>query len=206
VALISFNANVSQKELTRKLNLPLCVIPDTGIDIKSIIIHLKTRVTRQETQALEKNASTWQTMLDGLALSLAGMCGIHCLLTPLLLIAFPIIGSSFFMNEDFHKWMLLAVLPTTGLAIFLGCRRHKDFLVILLSISGFILLCVAIYNHDHSHAHAHGKHSGHGWISRESLLTTLGGIIMVSAHVRNFRLCRKAKQTGFKDSGCSCHS
>ncbi|MDE0821371.1 MAG: MerC domain-containing protein [Opitutales bacterium] len=161
-------------------------------------------MTRQETQTLGKNAPRWQAMLDGIAMSLAGVCGIHCLLTPLLLIAFPIIGSSFFMNEAFHMWMLIAVLPTTGLAIFLGCRRHKDFPVILLSIGGFILLCIAILNHGHTHNH--GNHAGHGWISRESLLTSLGGIVMVSAHIRNFRLCRKANQSGRNDSGCSCHS
>jgi hypothetical protein len=204
LALLIFNANVSQKALTRKLNLSTWAHPDTGIDIKSIKNPFRYKVTKQETQTLGKNAPRWQAMLDGIAMSLAGVCGIHCLLTPLLLIAFPIIGSSFFMNEAFHKWMLITVLPTTGLAIFLGCRRHKDFPVILLSIGGFILLCIAILNHDHTHNH--GNHAGHSWISRESLLTTLGGIVMVSAHVRNFRLCRKASQSGRNDSGCSCHS
>ncbi len=142
-------------------------------------------------------------MLDGIAVSLAGVCGVHCLLLPLLLIAFPIIGSSFFVNAAFHKWMLAAVLPTTGLAIFLGCRRHKDLPVILLSIGGFALLCLGILNHGHSHDHV--GHAGHHWFSMESILTTLGGIVMVSAHVRNFRLCRKAKQSDQKDDGCSCH-
>ena len=141
----------------------------------------------------------WQFTLDGVAMSLAGVCGVHCLLMPVLLIAFPIVGSSFFSHIAFHQWMLMAVLPTTGLAILLGCRQHKDFLVFLLSIGGFALLCVAAYGHGHEHPHASTE-----WLSRESIITSLGGFVMASAHLRNFLLCRKANQTDSGESSCAC--
>lgn len=154
--------------------------------------------TKSETATISK----WQYLLDGLAMSLAGVCGIHCLLMPILLITFPLLGSSFFTNVSFHQWMLLAVLPTTGLAILLGCRQHKDFLVFLLSLGGFALLCFATVVHGHEHPHpATGSPV---WLSHESILTSLGGLVMVSAHVRNFMLCRKANQSGEDKSSCGC--
>lgn len=144
----------------------------------------------------------WQFTLDGVAMSLAGVCGVHCLLMPVLLIAFPIVGSSFFVNLAFHQWMLMAVLPTTGLAILLGCRQHKDSLVFLLSIGGFFLLCFAALGHGHDHPHASTAPTE--WLSRESILTSLGGLVMVSAHLRNFLLCRKANRSGAGESSCGC--
>ena len=65
-------------------------------------------------------------LLDRLAISMAVVCGIHCLVTPILLVALPIIGTTFWVNENFHLWMLFLVIPTTCLALFSGCRRHKD--------------------------------------------------------------------------------
>ena len=144
----------------------------------------------------------WRFALDGLAMSLAGVCGIHCLLMPVLLIGFPLLGSSFFSHVAFHQWMLMAVLPTTGLAVLLGCRQHKDFLVFLLSIGGFALLCFAAFGHGHEHPHP--STASTEWFSRESILTSLGGLVMVSAHLRNFLLCRKANREGSRDSSCSC--
>jgi len=121
---------------------------------------------------------------------------------PVLLIAFPLVGSSFFVDLAFHQWMLLAVLPTTGLAILLGCRQHKDLRVFLLSIGGFALLCFAAFGHGHEHPHELTTSSE--WLSRESILTSLGGLVMVSAHLRNFLLCRKANRSGSDESSCSC--
>ena len=34
-------------------------------------------------------------LLDRLAISMAVVCGIHCLVTPILLVALPIIGTTF---------------------------------------------------------------------------------------------------------------
>ncbi|MFP6900492.1 MAG: MerC domain-containing protein [Opitutales bacterium] len=144
----------------------------------------------------------WQFALDGVAMSLAGVCGIHCLLMPVLLIAFPLWGSNFFVDLAFHKWMLIAVLPTTGLAILLGCRQHKDFLVFLLSIGGFALLCFATFGHGHDHPHPSSASTN--WLTRESILTSLGGLVMVSAHLRNFLLCRYANRSDSDKSSCSC--
>ena len=157
---------------------------------------------QKDTKPLVGNTtSKWQFALDGVAMSLAGVCGIHCLLMPVLLITFPLLGSSLFTHGAFHQWMLVAVLPTTALAILLGCRRHKDFWVLLLSLGGFALLCFAAFGHGHSH---HGSEFSAEWLTHESSLTSLGGLIMVSGHLRNFLLCRKANKSGADKSSCAC--
>jgi len=84
------------------------------------------------------------SILDHLAISMAVICAFHCLITPLLLVVLPIIATTFWVNENFHLWMLLFVIPTTTLAIYSGCRRHKDRAVIILATIGLSVLVAAL--------------------------------------------------------------
>jgi len=152
--------------------------------------------------------------LDSFAIGIAGVCAVHCLLLPLILVLVPIFSTSFFAHQMFHIWMLCLVLPTTGLAVFTGCRKHKDKWVAGLSALGVACLLVVIlversfhatdenleihagHEHVHGHDHAHAAES-HGDAAMHSLgalpwINTLGGLLIASAHVRNFRLCRKS--------------
>ncbi len=122
------------------------------------------------------NQTKLQGFTDYTSLSLAGICAIHCFLTPVALILFPVVGSTVFSEEIFHELMLLLVVPASVVAIFLGCKRHKDFSVITLGILGLSFLLV-------------GAFGATGY--EESILTLIGAFIMVLGHLRNFRLCRK---------------
>ena len=81
--------------------------------------------------------------LDRAAIAMAVVCGIHCLVTPLLLVALPIIGTTFWANGDFHLWMMAFVIPTTTLAVFSGCRRHRDRFVAVCAVIGLSFLVTA---------------------------------------------------------------
>jgi hypothetical protein len=83
------------------------------------------------------------SLLDRLAVGMAVVCGIHCLVTPILLVALPIIGTTLWVDKDFHLWMLFLVIPTTCLAIFSGCRRHKDRWVLAAAVLGLGILLSA---------------------------------------------------------------
>ncbi|WP_205688873.1 MerC domain-containing protein [Candidatus Macondimonas diazotrophica] len=121
-----------------------------------------------------------QRPLDLLAISISGLCAVHCLLMPLVLIISPVLSGSLFAGEDFHQLLLWVILPTSGFALWLGCRRHKDRPVLLFGVAGLSLLLLAAF-------------LGHRWFGEwgERLLTVLGGAIMASGHVRNYRLCRR---------------
>ncbi len=149
-----------------------------------------------------------QTSFDTVAMSLAGICGVHCLLMPVVLIAFPLLGTTLFVDENFHLWMLFAVIPTTAIAVFLGCRKHKDRIVIALSVTGLLLLITGIiYGHYFAtgacpHCGGHHHDTETTLLTAESWLTTFGGVVMVSAHWRNWRKCRKSNCNHDHDS-CS---
>ena len=144
--------------------------------------------------------------LDHLAVGMAAVCAIHCLLTPILIMALPIIATSFFVHQDFHLWMIFLVLPTTIFAVFMGCRNHKDRVVLALSAIGLSVLLFALiqervcYSSEEDFAVSSTDcETCARDISAEPIpmragvwLNAIGGVFLASAHVRNFRLCRKS--------------
>jgi len=91
---------------------------------------------------------------------------LHCLITPILVTALPIASSST-MVEDllFHQLMLWVVLPTSFIALFLGCRKHKQLAIVGTGALGLsILVVVAFFGHD--------------WfgITGEKIATTIGAM------------------------------
>lgn len=89
------------------------------------------------------NAVSNSGWLDRVAIIMALICGIHCLITPILLVALPILTTTFWSSSNFHLWMLAFVLPTTALASIAGCRKHKNKTVAAFAISGVALLATA---------------------------------------------------------------
>ncbi|WP_309380652.1 MerC domain-containing protein [Cerasicoccus frondis] len=178
-------------------------------------------------------APTKSSILDHLAISMAVICAIHCLVTPVLLVALPILATTFWVDEHFHIWMLLLVIPTTSLAMFSGCRKHRDRLVVVLALLGVGLLIAALLGERALHAEQLATQStltasglaagsetsseaagccvaGHCALTSSDanepstddsgipwppLLNTLGGVLLVAGHTRNFLLCRKSKCT-----------
>ena len=143
--------------------------------------------------------------LDSLAIGMSVICAIHCLLTPLLVIFVPILATSFWVHEDFHWWVILFILPTTGAALFLGCRRHGDRATLLLSLAGIGLLVFSAVQGSLAHSAAAVEEAAHcascaaataGYsLTGSTLVNVLGGTLLASAHVRNFQLCRKRRCT-----------
>ncbi|MGB0343991.1 MAG: MerC domain-containing protein [Coraliomargarita sp.] len=157
-----------------------------------------------------ENASTKdapQRLLDKLAIGLAGVCAVHCLLTPVLVVLLPIVATSFFVHKDFHLWMLFGVLPTTTFAVFMGCRKHKDRWVVLCSLVGLsLLVSVVVSERIRNASHGAGVNGEPHCedcardlsesplpLKKAAWINTLGGVFLVGAHVRNFRLCRRQK-------------
>lgn len=149
----------------------------TGLDL---LFNLKISLQKKAGMKNFINQINFQKLYDVIAISLSGICAVHCLLTPIALIVFPIVGTTVLTHELFHRLMFFLILPTSLLAFFLGCSQHKDRAVIFLGVLGFAILFF-------------GAFWGHGvlGISKERILTLAGGGIMAAGHVRNFRLCRQ---------------
>lgn len=143
--------------------------------------------------------------LDSLAIGMSLLCAMHCLLTPVLIVFLPILATTFWVHENFHLWMVLFVVPTTSAAVFMGCKKHKDKAVLILSLLGMALLVsVAAYEvffhsevglQETAHCpHCAAKVQGNIFTTN-TLINVLGGMLLASAHVRNFLLCRKSSCT-----------
>ena len=140
--------------------------------------------------------------LDSLAISMSVICAVHCLLTPVLLALLPIISTTFWVHENFHLWMVFLVVPTTSAAVFMGCRKHKDKAVAILSITGLsFILFIAIYQYSFHAANPDAvcgicpscAQLGFGNVLNvTTVLNSLGGFCLASAHFRNYKLCRRA--------------
>lgn len=120
-----------------------------------------------------------QKLLDRLAIGMSGLCVLHCLVTPVLLILIPVLASTIVADETFHKILLVFVLPASSLALLLGCRRHKDWIVLSLGALGLTQLAVIAF-------------VGHELLGEtgETAATVVSSLVLAVSHFRNHRLCR----------------
>ena len=153
----------------------------------------------------EPKANHNEGWLDKLAISMALLCAIHCLIVPVMIVTVPLISTTFFVHENFHLWMLIAVFPTTLASILLGCKKHRDKYVLAFCFIGLALLVGAYFMEQQGAAHCAscaGIDAGSG-LSNIAWINTLGGVFLILAHSRNFYLCRKLSCCETK-SDCGC--
>ncbi len=122
-----------------------------------------------------------QPLIDKLAIGLSMACAAHCVLTPVALVLLPALAATPLGSEQFHIWMLVVVLPTSLIAVGMGCRRHRDAFVLAVALIGISLLVLAV---------AVGDALFGAWGDR--VLTLVGSGFVAAAHVRNYRRCRQA--------------
>lgn len=118
--------------------------------------------------------------MDKAAVGLSLMCVAHCLLTPIAIVMLPALGATFLEDERFHYAILFLVLPTSLLALAIGCRKHRRIEIVLIGLTGLALLfSVLIIGED-----SLGEFG-------EKATTVFGTLIIAFAHVRNFLLCQR---------------
>jgi hypothetical protein len=123
----------------------------------------------------------------GVALSIA--CGVHCMLTPVLLLALPSLGEAFH-NPIIHKLIALGVTGIASFALWRGYRRHGHLLPLVLGSVGVLTVwaALAIPHEAHDHDHFH--------LPMGTIVTMIGSAFLIAGHLLNIRNCR---------AGC-CHN
>ena len=120
-----------------------------------------------------------QKYFDIAGISLSGICAIHCIFTPMLIMLSPIISMGFWSSHVFHADMIYLIIPTAVLALAVGCTRHRDVWVAVIGINGICILGIAFWSHT---------------FLSENLsifITLIGSLIIILAHCRNRILCRR---------------
>ncbi len=121
-----------------------------------------------------------QIVLDKFTVGFSVFCAIHCVLTPIAMVILPALAATIFGDEKFHLLMLIGVLPSSVIALTMGCRKHKEWSVVILGLIGLaVLTFTAIFGHDLF------GHTG------EKYFTLLGATIIAYSHIRNHKLCCK---------------
>ena len=121
-----------------------------------------------------------QEYSDKTAISLSLICLAHCLLVPILLVLFSGYVTLSYNNEWIHYLLLLLAIPVSFYALVRGMRNHSKFSFFVIGLIGIIALVFAIT----IGTVLWGEFG-------EKLFTSIGATIIVFAHYKNYKLCRK---------------
>ncbi len=113
---------------------------------------------------------------DRVGIILSTTCIIHCLLTPIAIIAIPTLANLGASEELVHLLFAIFAIPVAAISLWHGYRQHGGRQPIFYAISGISLLWIAMELHE--------PH----WM--ESIVTGIGGILIITAHLLNHRLKR----------------
>ena len=124
--------------------------------------------------------TTSDNTLDQASIGLSFLCVVHCLALPVVLVLAPSLASLPLGDEHFHLWLVMLVVPTSSLALFLGCRRHRRWHISVWGITGVsVLLMTAVFGH-----------SVLGEVG-ERAFTVIGAVLVAIGHGLNYKLCRQ---------------
>jgi len=127
-----------------------------------------------------------QTTADKLAIGLSLMCTVHCFATPVILALLPSLAVLQINAEQFHLWVLAVVLPTSLLALSLGCKKHKRTRYMACGVVGLACLIIAVLL---------------GQEEAEKALTLIGSAFIALAHWFNYQQCFKKNNENCPCSG-----
>lgn len=121
--------------------------------------------------------------LDGAAVTLSGLCLLHCLALPVLVAGLPFLAQ--YEESHLHAQVLVLVIPLSVFALGLGFRRHRDRRVPVAGALGMLLLVVG----------ATVAHSKLG-LTADRLFTVAGSLVLAAAHFFNTYLKKPPKPAG----------
>ncbi len=75
---------------------------------------------------------------------LSGLCAIHCLITPVIMVSLPLLGVKLFENH-FIEMVLVVISFAVAMSAVVNSylKVHKNFNVILTTLSGFALIATS---------------------------------------------------------------
>ena len=125
---------------------------------------------------------------DKVAVTLSAVCVIHCFFAPSFIILTSGILSISIDNELVHYLILLAAVPVSIFALYLGYKNHKNLSFLPFGIIGLFTLISAVLLGEA----ALGEMG-------ERALTLLGSLLVAYSHFRNHQECKAIECD-------SCHS
>ena len=119
------------------------------------------------------------TFWDRVGIALSAICFLHCVLTTILVLSLPILAREYLNHPSFHIFIAILILPIGLFAFIKGYRQHHHKVVLALGFPGLLLVSVSPLALDYWEQHQF-----------ETLLVSLGSLLLVSAHWINQRDCQ----------------
>ena len=119
---------------------------------------------------------------------LSTICGLHCILTPIILIKFPDLGHKI-ESPWLQSVLLLLIAGIFYQAIYRNFKVHKSKLTLGLGLLGFMILLGAYINEtflEHADHHHHGAHDE----TTAIIFAITGSVLMISSHILNIKHCK----------------
>jgi hypothetical protein len=126
---------------------------------------------------------------DKIGICASGLCLIHCLATPVLLLIFPAFKISGDEHGHVHEIFGIVVIASIMLAVYPNCRKHGHYDIMAISLSGMVLVLAGIFIHDLP-------------LIASQVVTVLGSILLITAHIKNMKVRHGKCQSETK---CSDH-
>jgi hypothetical protein len=130
-------------------------------------------------------------MYDFVGMGLSVLCGIHCIITPLLLISMPRLGEGF-QSIWLHSTLLIIMAYSFYQSVYKHFKIHKSKLTLYLGLSGFTFILLSYVNelssHDHGHGHNHVE--AHSDEALFMFFAITGAILLVTSHLLNIKKCK----------------
>ena len=116
-------------------------------------------------------------VLDRAAVMLSGLCLVHCLALPFLLVSLPALSA--LSAGHLHAQLLIVAIPVSVIALGFGFRRHRSGSVLACGVLGMLLLVVG----------GTVAHSYYGIVA-DRTFTISGAVVLAATHYFNSRLLR----------------
>lgn len=132
----------------------------------------------EKVSPLPHTASSDHVPLDKAAIAVSVLCVIHCISVPLLLVLAPALNLWLWGSDTFHLMLLAVVVPLSLVAFRRGYRHHHNLGLLWPGLIGLAVVVLA--------ALLEMGPIGH---EMAAVLTTLGGVGIITSHWRNLRAC-----------------
>jgi len=117
-------------------------------------------------------SSVFQNWMDGTAIGASGLCILHCLLLPIVILLLPAMSAASETTEIIHLLSLIIIIPTSLLALTAGARYTGSYNLLLTGCVGLILLVLG----------ALFEETGIWGVA----LTAAGSGLLIYCHIRNW--------------------
>ena len=129
-----------------------------------------------------------RNIADRLGIGASLLCLIHCMLTPVVCLLFPALSSTK-TTWSSHLFIALFVFSFAGYALYRGYAHHHSLKPIVLGCLGLFFISLALF--------LTGAHKEIHFLDTHIVLTMLGSLFLVTAHIINVRSCSCCSNQNF---------